>query len=172
MQAKTLLILAFLTMSILHAKQPEVYFSNNTDLAKKCIEYVKQESLSIRIVSHRLSDPKVIASLVQAYKRGVSVEVIVDPKTVTKRSRLRLLAEEGAGVFVWKGSDRMHHAFCLFGKDTLWNGSYTFSLQKKFQHREGVVIVSDSRISKIFFDEFALIKKEYTTPFLEYIESL
>jgi len=172
MQVKSLLIFVFFILGSLQAKEPQVYFSTNTDLAKKCIQYVKQESSSIRIVSHRLSDPKVIASLLQAHKRGVSVEVIVDPKTITKRSRLRSLAEEGVGVFVWKGPDRMHHAFCLFGQDTLWNGSYTFSLSQRFQHREGVVILCDPKVGKSFFEEFAAIKKEYTIPFLEYIESL
>ena len=172
MQVKSLLIFVFLIFANLQGREPEVYFSNNTDLAKKCIQYVKQERSSIRIVSHRLSDPKVISSLLQAHKRGVSVEVIVDPKTITKRSRLRSLAEQGIGVFVWKGPDRMHHAFCLFGQDTLWNGSYTFSLSKRFQHREGVVILSDPKIGKSFFEEFTAIKKEFTIPFLDYIESL
>jgi phosphatidylserine/phosphatidylglycerophosphate/cardiolipin synthase-like enzyme len=173
MQVKSrVLLICLLSTVALYAKLPEVYFSATTDLSKKCIEYIRQEDSSIRIVSHRLSDPKVITALLQARRKGVSIEVIVDPKTLTKRSRLRLLAEEGGGVFVWSGKDRMHHAFCLFGQDTLWTGSYTFSVSNRYQHREGAILIFDENAGKNFFEEFEIIKKDYTIPFLDYIKKV
>ena len=172
MQVKSVIAFVFFITCILQAKEPEVYFSATTDLAKKYMEYVGQEEQSIRVVSYRLSDVKIITSLIQAHRRGVSVEVIVDPKSLTKHSKLRLLVEEGGEVFVWKGKDRMHHAFCLFGQDLVWTGSYTFSLQTRFQHREGAVILSDLKSGKKFFEEFARIKRENTVPFLDYLKSI
>ncbi|MBS0626703.1 MAG: hypothetical protein JSS09_00650 [Verrucomicrobia bacterium] len=164
------------SIGVLRAKEPSVYFTTDTDLAKKCIEYIQKEPESIRIASHRLSNTQVIAALLQAYKRGVLLEVIVDAETVTKHSRLQLLANEGATVLVWKSEakkkDHMHHSFCLFGKELVWTGSYSFSLPKKFNHKESATIFFDDKLFKSFSSEFDMINKGNTLPFLDYVNSL
>lgn len=177
MRAKIVCFMFILcSIGILEAKDPSVYFTTDTDLAKKCIEYIQKEQESIRIASHRLSNTQVISALLQAFRRGVLVEVVVDAETVTKHSRLQLLANEGATVLIWKSEakkkDHMHHSFCLFGKELTWTGSYSFSLQKKFNHKENVTVFSDEKISKSFLKEFDAVKKGNTVSFLEYVKEL
>ncbi|MES2198877.1 MAG: phospholipase D-like domain-containing protein [Chlamydiota bacterium] len=160
----------------LYAKEPTVYFTGETDLAKKCIEYIQRESTSIRIASHRLSNVQVIMALLQAHKRGVFVEVVVDAETVTKHSRLQLLAAEGVAVSIWKAGnkkkDHMHHSFCVFGKELTWVGSYSFSLQKKFSHKENAVVLEDETMAQSFLKEFDAVKMSCPLSFSEYLRDL
>lgn len=157
----------------LYAKDSTVYFTTETDLAKKCIEHIQKELQSIRIASYRLSNVQVISALVRAHKRGVSVEVIVDAETVTKHSRLQMLADEGVLVLVWKPQakkkEHLHHSFCVFGKDLAWVGSYSFSLQRKFTHKESVVLLEGEEISQSFLKEFEALKMSCCLCFAEYV---
>lgn len=168
-------IFALCSLISLEAKAPSVYFSSETDLAKKCVVLIKRETQSIRIASHRLSNTQIIQALLDVHKRGVLIEIIVDSETVTKNSRLQLLAKEGVSIWVWQPKmkkDRMRHSFGIFGDDTLWTGSYSFSLNKKFDHRESVMLIVDEGLVRNFFKEFETLKKGEVIPFLEYIKGL
>ncbi len=160
--------------SVLLATEPAVYFTSEVDLAKKCVEYIKREKDKIRIASYRLSNYAIISELVKACKRGVSVEVIVDAETVSKRSVLTKLAQEGVAVFVWKSKsskkDRMHHAFCVFGDKTAWTGSYGFSVSKKFNHKESALVLSEEKTVASFLKEFDVLKTEGVVPLFDYIK--
>ncbi len=170
-------ILLFLSAE---AGEPCLYFTSQVDVSEKFIEKVKAEKKSIRMASHRLSELEVIRSLIDAHRRDVSVEVIVDSLSVTKQTPLTLLVKEGIPVFVWSSESfpkkkneaprRMHHGFCVFGSDTSWTGSYSFSLKSRFHHFEQALLLQDEKISKGFLAEFEEIKKKHTTPFFLYVE--
>ncbi len=179
MRIREKIILCFFILCVaggLYAKESTVYFTTETDLAKKCIEYIQKESEFIRIASHRLSNSQVILALLQAHKRGASIEIIVDAETVTKNSRLQLLANEGISILVWKSNgkkrDHLHHSFCIFGKDLTWTGSYSFSLQKKFAHKESVVILENEQIAQSFLKEFEALKMSGCSSFAEYVKEM
>ena len=155
--------------------EPSVYFSSEIDLSKKFIELIKNEPAKIRMATERLSDVEVVQALIAAHKRGVSVEVIVDPVTVTSRSPLALLVEERIPVFVWKPDEtfsktkknetkrRMHQVFCVFGSSLSWTGSYSFSLKRLFSHRESALVLQDEKVSAAFISEFERMKVTNTT---------
>lgn len=164
----------------LEAGESCLYFTSQLDVSEKFIERVKAEKKSIRMASHRLSELEVVKSLIDARKREVSVEVIVDSLSVTKQTPLTLLVKEGIPVFVWRSESfpkkkneaprRMHHGFCVFGSDTSWTGSYSFSLKSRFRHFEQALLLQDEKISKGFLEEFEEIKKKHSMPFSLYIE--
>jgi phosphatidylserine/phosphatidylglycerophosphate/cardiolipin synthase-like enzyme len=151
------------------ALAPVLHLTDETDLTEKFVDLVERETVSIRMASHRLSDVTVVKSLVEAHKKGVSVEVIVDPITITAKSPVRLLAKEGVPVFVFKGGKKkgqMHHGFCLFGEAVSWSGSYSFSLKRLFSHRESALVLEEKRIADDFLREFEKMKKDHAEPFL------
>lgn len=153
-----------------------VYFSEEDDLSKEFVAQVQREQTSIRMACHRISEVKVIDSLVAAHGRGVLVEVIVDPLTVTKKTPLKLLVDAGVPVYVWKFGDEkkgksqhMHHSFSVFGKECAWSGTYSFSLKRLYQHREGALVLQDEKVAAAFLTEFDKIKKKQSISFEEYL---
>lgn len=169
-------LLVFAATGYLGASQPLAYFSEDIDISKKFIEEIEKEKVCIRMASYRLSDAKVVKALVEAHQKGVSVEVIVDSVTVTKKTPVKILVDSGVPVYVWKvkggkkgKSQHMHHSFCLFGKDVAWSGSYSFSLEKVYQHREGVLVLHDEKIVSSFLGEFEQIKKKHALSYEAYL---
>ena len=174
------LFLCFASFGFLEAEEPVLYLTSKEDVSLKFIEKVKKESQCIRMASHRLSDPAVVQALMEAHQRKVSVELIVDSTSLTKNTPLKRLLEEGVPVFVWqteklpkKKSEaprRLRHAFCVFGADQCWIGSYSFSLKRRFRPFESVLLLQDEKIAKELLMEFEEIKKEYTISLFSYLK--
>lgn len=170
-----LFIVALVTFLKIDADESYLYFTSEVDVAKKFIERVGEEKQSIKLAAHRLSQVEVIESLIEAHRRNVLVEVIVDSVTITKNTPLSLLVKEGISVFVWnqesfpkkknQSPGRLHHSFCVFGLKNSWTGSYSFSLKSKFHHFENALFVSNEKVAKAFSQEFEEIKKNHTMPF-------
>ncbi len=165
---------SLLLFSSVVAVEPVGYFTSEVDLSKKFIEYVCSENVSIRFASHRLSDVEVIRSLVEAHRRGVSVEVLVDSVSVTTKTPLKLLEDSGIKVFVWKGLEvekkgpkkHMHHTFCVFGQSKLWTGSYSFSLKRLFAHEENAIVLENKKVASDFLKEFQKMVNRESVPFV------
>ena len=159
---------------------PVLYLSLQDDLGRQFIKRVNKERRQIKIATHRLSDPMIIRALIEAHRRSVLVEVLVDPVTVTKNSPLKRLVEEGISVFVWQAEGlplkkgvkvrRLQHAFCVFGEDVSWTGSYSFSLKRKCQPIENAVLLYDEAIAKGFLQEFERLRQKHSLPFNTYVE--
>ena len=174
--------ISFVSTSFPSSVEPLVHFSSEVDLSKKFIELIENEPKKIRMATERLSDLEVIQALVKAHKRGVFVEVMVDPITLTRRSPLSLLLDEGVSVFVWKADEemskakkneskkRMHHAFGVFGSVTSWVGTYSFSLKRLFSHRESALVLRDEKVASAYILEFERMKATAAVLFLTSIE--
>lgn len=174
--------LAFLFSCISPALSGEtsLYLTSKEDVSSRFIEKIGREMKTIRMVSHRLSDPAIIQSFIEAHKKKVSVELIVDSVSLTKNTPLKRLVEEGIPVFIWQADKvpkkksealrRLKHSFCVFGVDKCWLGSYSFSLKRKYRPFESVLFLEDEKAAKALLEEFEEMKKEYTVPLFSFLK--
>src|SRR5689334_3074273 len=101
------LLAFFVLCSALYGKElqvnPEctIYFSPQDHLGDKLQQLIRDESTSIRIAMYAFFHKKIAEALIAAKKRGVDVEVIVDPFSVKARGPLKKLADAGVKVLVW-----------------------------------------------------------------------
>ena len=149
-----------------------VYFSADVDLTLKFVEQIDVETNSIRMAYCRLSEPKIIEALVLAQKRGVLVEVIVDRLSVTRKSLLRRLAQEGVRVLVWEPRENkkshMYHAFCIFGEDLVWIGPCAF--RSPLIHRESACVIRDRGTDVRFTEEFERIRSVHAISLADFLD--
>ena len=174
---KTALLLVFWFQSLM-GLESGLYFSSQEDIGLRFLEKIEEEKISVRIASERISQKEIVEALVAAHKRKVVVEVIVDSISVTKNTPLHFLVKEGVNVFVWQekkafrnkgGTKRMKHAFCVFGTDLSWIGSYKFSSTLQAGHAEEALCLKDEKIAKGFLEEFDLMKTRFCQPFSSYV---
>ncbi|MFS8563731.1 MAG: phospholipase D-like domain-containing protein [Rhabdochlamydiaceae bacterium] len=111
-----------------------------------------------------------------AKKRGVDVQVIVDKYSVKVRSSLAKMVDAGIFVSVWdpgKGKkDKqalMHNKFCVFGSEAVWTGSFNFTYRASRLHQENVVVLRNKEIAAEFKKQFNNIKLRGCLPFSSYI---
>lgn len=153
-----------------------VYFSPEDQLDKRLIEQIEKETKSIQICVYTFTHRHIASALVEAKKRGVEVEVIVDRFAVKFKSALEKLVEAGIPVFVWdpqrhkkKVAHRalMHNKFCVFS-DKVWTGSFNFTYEASNSHQENALVLQDEAIVSAYKGQFHTIKLRCCTPLTSY----
>lgn len=173
--------------TVLQAKS-EVYFSPADNVAEKLIERIDGEEKEVLLAMYCLTHRGIADALVRAHRRGVHVEVVIDPFTLGSRfsvakmhnAHLDLVVFDPEkavpprnGKVAWNGRRRplMHNKFCVFGKKVVWTGSFNGTYDATQMHRENVVVIDDVDVAKRFEEEFFAIKREVTRPYVEAIGS-
>ncbi len=153
----------------------EVYFSPQDKLADQLISLLNKEKKSVRIAVYCLMHRGIADALIRAKKRGVDVEVIVDPFSVKSRSPVHKLNEEGIALYVWNPDDTyhytkgkkiknrkplMHDKFCVLGNEMVWTGSFNFTRDASQSHQENAVLLESESIAMRYLEEFDEIREE------------
>lgn len=130
----------------------EVLFSPRDHVAEELIAHIKKEKKSIRAAVYCLMHRGISKALIEAEKKGVSVELIVDPFSVKSRSPLKKMSESGIPIYVWtpeqktantlqKRKSLMHDKFCVFGDNKVWTGSFNFTFDATTVNCENVIVL-------------------------------
>jgi phosphatidylserine/phosphatidylglycerophosphate/cardiolipin synthase-like enzyme len=156
-----------------HLTHVEAYFSPKDNIDAKLISLIEQETSSIKAAVYCLTHRGIINALMDAKKRGVQVELIIDPFTVKARAPLRRMAQSGMAIYVWdpqqkQMTDRgklrtplMHNKFCVFSKlGVVWTGSFNFTSEGALANQENVIVVHGVDQVAPFIEQFDSIKAE------------
>lgn len=155
-----------------------VYFSPDDQVEKRLMGMIDNEKKSIRVAIYTFTHRGIADSLIEAKKRGVNVEVIVDRFSVKIRSPLIKLVEAGIPVYVWdpdsarrKKAHRplMHNKYCVFGDDVVWTGSFNFTYEASRMHQENVVVFQDPVLASAYKEQFTNIKLRSCIPLGSYV---
>jgi phosphatidylserine/phosphatidylglycerophosphate/cardiolipin synthase-like enzyme len=161
----------------------KVYFSPEDRVADRLVDLIRQEKRSISVAVYCLTHRGIAEALVEAKKRGVQVEVVVDRFSVKKRAPVHRLAASGIPVFVWDpayvkrrpdGSVRtrpplMHDKFCVFGSECVWTGSFNFTFEANHANQENAVVLYDTALAQQFTERFESIKTYGSRPLKDYL---
>lgn len=163
---KRLLIFTFCTILTVFAQAKQaVHFSSQESLRKALVEKIKRENTSIRAAVFIFTDPNIANEIVNAKKRGVDVELVLDCSNAHKCKALQNFIDEGIKTYLWMGNEKqkpgiMHHKFCVFHHEALWNGSFNFTKAADSCHRENVICLDNKKLAKAFEEEFERLKQE------------
>ncbi len=163
----------------------EVLFSPEDRVADKLIALINQEKKSIKAAVYCLMHRGIVAALIEAHKRGVSVEVIVDSYSLKSRSPVKKMGTENLSVFVWNPSEQvkvsktgkkvkqrkslMHDKFCILGESKVWTGSFNFTFEATQNNKENVIILENAEVAQRYISEFENLKKQGCVPLSEYL---
>lgn len=196
---------ALLSMSPLAADQavaekskvipPQLFFSPQDEVDKRLIAMIENEKEDIRAAIYCLTHREVIQALMDARKRGVNVEIVVDPFSIKAKSPLKRMAQAGIALYIWDPEplpralpspvplpasksetkkDRkplMHNKFCIFGQKTVWTGSFNFTSEASKANQENVVVLHDPAIAQRYGVEFERVKNEGCSTFSTYLSN-
>jgi len=160
----------------------QVLFSPDEAVAEELISLIDKETKSIKAAVYTLMHRGIAKALVNAHKRGVHVEVIVDPHSVRARSPVKKMGSSSLPVFVWnpdiskeQGEKQarvplMHDKFCVFGNNRVWTGSFNFTFQASNYNRENVLILENAQVAQRYLEEFEKVKQAGCISLKEYLE--
>ncbi len=168
---KILVIFSLLCAAVYGESTPiescEALIAPKQELMEKLIELINAEKTSVKIAVYTLTNRKVAQALLDAKKRGVSVEVIIDGASRKPKFTIGEFIKADIPVFIFekkeekKGKAHMHHKFCLLGnRETplIWTGSFSPSYSANHDHRENVLIISLEKVFLEYEKEFESLK--------------
>lgn len=141
------------------------------DNAKKAlIGLINAETQHIYLAIYMFTDRDIAKALIDAYKRGVKIEVIADRSCAQSIwNKLRILAQSGIPIYIWpqaleETSAIMHNKFIVFAsaidnKTILWTGSYNFSKAASLANQENILVLDDLDLAKNYINQFKKLKK-------------
>ena len=148
------------------------FFTPDDDVRSELIKLICQEQEAIRIAIFMMTDKLIAQELINAHKRGITVEVVTDPAGLRDRqNKIGLLCDNNITVYVYHGqhakvgnSSIMHNKFTLFSsnknnKPLLWTGSFNFTRIACDSNQENVVILEDGALIARYKDQFSKLKK-------------
>ncbi len=144
----------------------QAFFTPQDNLTSLFISMVDAEQKSIQGAMYMFTDKKIAQSLINAQKRGVDVQIIIDQISMSSYGKGKFLQENNVPVYVHRTEEfnpftmaLMHHKFFIFesNKDNrsfLWTGSWNCTLRATTYNDENVILLDDEMIIKQYQNYF------------------
>lgn len=150
----------------------QALFSPDDHLQDVLIDLINKEKTLIHIAVFSFTNGEIANALINAYRRGVDVCVLIDNSGVQDRfNKIGRLRDAGVPVWIYKQAhtkriltDKMHNKFVVFGNNLLhkplvWTGSFNFTKSAVEVNQENVVVLDDRDIIERYNKQFTQLQK-------------
>jgi len=124
-----------------------VYFSPKGGCAQAIVDAIGQAKQSVLVQAYSFTSYSIAQALIDAKKRGVKVEVIIDKgKIHEKKTKLGLMAKGEVSVYL-DGVHAIAHNKVMVIDNTVITGSFNFTNAAEEYNAENVLIVHDEKLA-------------------------
>lgn len=161
------LILICLALIPVHAAAADVllnntvvkaYFSPDGGALKAITRHIDQATREILVLSYIMTSKPVESALINARRRGVQVEVILDRDQQKERKYVTAKMLKAQGIAVWL-DDRhacSHNKVMIIDRGTVITGSFNFTYAAEKRNAENLLIISSADLAGLYTDNFLL----------------
>lgn len=149
-------------------KVKQVFFVPDEDVKVLLIGliHMSKPRTKIRIAVYQLTDKDIVEALIEAHRRGVAIDVIVDKSCVSSRyEKITALRKLRIPVHVYGGKyySIMHNKFFVFdntlsGRSIVFTGSANATVGGTTRNEENVWIVENKKITDQYKKKFDTLK--------------
>jgi len=133
----------------------QVYFSPKggcTDAINKALGQARQEIL---VQAYSFTSAPIAKALLDARKRGVKVQVILDKSQKTQKySSATFLANSGIPTFIDAKHAIAHNKIMIIDREAVITGSFNFTKAAEEKNAENVLIIRDKALAKVYIDNW------------------
>ena len=143
---------AFLPFEYCHAAEPlpasHVYFSPKGGCTKAITDAIGQAKQSILVQAYSFTSYPIAEALIDAQKRGVKVEMVIDKRRIHERKvKIGLLAKGGVVVYLDGQHAKAHSKVMIIDGKTVITGSFNFSASAEESNLENLLILDDTALA-------------------------
>ena len=144
-----------------------VLFTPDDKVKRVLLGMIECEKKGIKLAQYRLTDKEIALAILDAHKRGVKIEIIIDATCFTDRyQQVADLIAAGIPVYIYNQAySIMHNKFFVFeqnflDKALIWTGSANATAAGTTKNRENVIILDSYSVIKQYLVEFNTIKEK------------
>ena len=125
-----------------------VCFSPEGGCTKNIVDALNQAKSTILVQAYSFTSEPLAEALVNAHKRGVKVEVILDRSQVrVKRGQVHALIDAGISVNIDAAHAIAHNKVMVIDGMTVITGSFNFTVDAALYNAENLLIIQDKNLA-------------------------
>jgi phosphatidylserine/phosphatidylglycerophosphate/cardiolipin synthase-like enzyme len=110
---------------------------------------------------YEISEPRIVAALIQARRRGVDVKLVTETDTARKRKNIQnQWNEAGIEIVYDNGKGLMHNKFAVIDGSYVWTGSYNPTVNDTEKNNNNAICIRSARLAEIYRNEFMIMFSE------------
>ncbi len=159
-------LLSLLTLgcaqTFVHEQSISVSFSPNAGATAAVVDLISQAKHRIRVAAYGFTSKEIAKALLEAHKRGVDVQVVLDKSNATsKYSSATFLANVGIPVRINYKYAIMHNKFMVVDDVTTETGSFNFTKAAELHNAENLIVLRNHPdIGMQYLDQWQMLWDE------------
>jgi len=142
------------------ATASHVYFSPKGGCTKAITDTISQAKRSILVQAYSFTSYPIAEALIDAEKRGVKVEAIIDKKQIHERKvKIGLVAKGGVIVFLDGAHAIAHNKLMIIDGKTVITGSFNFTSAAEEHNAENLLIIDDAVLAAEYTNNWKIHQK-------------
>src|SRR5664280_2634656 len=144
---KSILLSLFLAVSI-HAADIQVYFSPQGGCTEAVVANLDKATNTVLVQAYSFTSAPIGKALVDAKKRGVKVQVILDKSQRTERySSADFVQRAGIATFIDAKHAIAHNKIMVIDEQTVLTGSFNFTTAAEAKNAENLLVINDPALA-------------------------
>lgn len=136
------------TDQIKAAPEIQVFFSPHGGCTDSIVTALNQAEQSVFIQAYSFTSAPIAKAVVDAHKRGVQIEVILDKSQRTEKySSADFLVNAGVSVLIDDKHKIAHNKIIIIDSNTVITGSFNFTKAAEESNAENLLIIRDADLS-------------------------
>ena len=145
---------------------PETYFSPKGGCTQAIVRELKAARQSILIQAYSFTSAPIAAALVEAARRGVLIEVVLDKSNKTgKYSAADFVAHAGIPTWLDEKHAIAHNKVMILDEATVITGSFNFTKAAEESNAENVLILRSPELASLYTQQF-IEHRRHSTPYV------
>ena len=145
---------------ILNNTPLHVYFSPFGGCTRAIVKEIGNAKNQILIQAYSFTSKPIAKALLEAHKRGVKVEAIVDKSLRTANySSATFLANSRVPTFIDDAHDIAHNKIIIIDGQTVITGSFNFTKAAEEKNAENVLIIKSQELAKLYIENWNAHRK-------------
>jgi phosphatidylserine/phosphatidylglycerophosphate/cardiolipin synthase-like enzyme len=154
---RSLVVIALLLPALVVAQEPappplvpaiSVFFSPNGGATSAVVRELERAKTHVYVQAYSFTSAPIARALLDAHKRGVDVEVILDKSNKTARySSADLIEHAGIPTFIDAAHAIAHNKIMIIDESTVLTGSFNFTTAAERHNAENLLVMHDPSLA-------------------------
>ncbi len=136
---------------ILHNAPTDVCFSPHGGCTKAVIRAIEGAKSEVLVQAYSFTSAPIAKALLDAHKRGIKVEVVLDKSQRSERyTSATFLANGGIPTFIDDKHAIAHNKIMIIDRETVITGSFNFTKAAEEKNAENLLIIKSKELAGIY----------------------
>jgi phosphatidylserine/phosphatidylglycerophosphate/cardiolipin synthase-like enzyme len=133
----------------------QVCFTPGENCTEAIVKTISQAQASVYVLAYSFTSAPIAKALLDAHKRGVHVEVILDKSNRTARySSADFLANQEIPTFIDAQHAIAHNKVMVIDEETVITGSFNFTKAAQEHNAENLLVIKDKALADRYMENW------------------